>query len=84
MMLDSPVVTYRQAENREADPELMTYDVVEHFYRDLLADPPGQVIIIENRTPPTAITERARIYAFSVDGSERIGFFPPRDQTPTD
>lgn len=84
VMLDSPVVTFRQAENREADPELMTYDVVEHFYRDLLDDPPGQVIIIENGTPPAAITERARIYAFSVDGSERFGFFPPQDQTLTD
>ncbi|MGV9844820.1 hypothetical protein ACWDUB_22350 [Streptomyces fungicidicus] len=84
VMLDSPVVTYRQAENREADPELMTYDVVEHFYRDLLDNPPGQVIIIENGTPPAVITERARIYAFSVDGSERLGFFPPQDHTSTD
>lgn len=84
IMLDSPVVTYRQPENREANPELMSHDVVEHFYQDLLDNPPGQVIVIENGTPPAAIAERATIYAFSADGSERLGFFPPQEQTPTD
>ncbi|WUH88701.1 hypothetical protein OG900_38775 [Streptomyces sp. NBC_00433] len=84
IMLDSPVVTYRQPENREANPELMTHDVVEHFYQDLIDNPPGQVIIIENGTPPAAIAEQARIYAFSADDSERLGFFPPQEQTPTD
>ncbi|MGW8955610.1 hypothetical protein [Streptomyces sp. NPDC055709] len=84
VVLDSPVVTYRQPDNREADPELMTYDVVEHFYRDLLDNPSGQVIIIENGTPPASITERATVYAFSADGSERRGFFPHQDQQPTD
>ncbi|MER5996090.1 hypothetical protein [Streptomyces viridosporus] len=79
VVLDSPVVTYRQPDNREADPELMTHAVVEHFYQDLLDDPPGQVIIIENGTPPATITERARIYAFNADGSERLGFFPPQE-----
>ncbi len=84
VVLDSPVVTYRQPDNREADPELMTHDVVEHFYRDLLDNPPGQVIIIENGTPPAIITERAKVHAFNADGSERLGFFPPQDQTATD
>ncbi|MGX4694422.1 hypothetical protein [Streptomyces sp. JNUCC 63] len=83
VVLDSPVLTYRQPDNREADPELMPHDVVEHFYRDLLDNPPGQVIIIENGTPPASITERARIYSFNADGSERLGFFPPQDQPPT-
>jgi hypothetical protein len=83
VVLDSPVLTYRQSENREADPELMPPDVVEHFYRDLLDNPPGQVIIIENGTPPATIAERARIYAFDADGSERLGFFPPQDEPPT-
>jgi hypothetical protein len=84
IMLDSPVVTYRQPENREANPELMSHDVVKHFYQDLLDNPPGQVIVIENGTPPAAVAERATIYAFSADGSERLGFFPPQEQTPTD
>ncbi|MGW2353648.1 hypothetical protein [Actinacidiphila glaucinigra] len=82
VVLDSPVVTYRQPDNREADPELMTHDVVERFYQDLLDNPLGQVIVIENGTPPATITEHARIYAFDADGSERLGFFPPREQTP--
>jgi hypothetical protein len=84
IMLDSPVVTYRQPENREANPELMSHDVVEHFYQDLIDNPPGQVIIIENGTPPAAIAEHATIYAFSADGSERLGFFPPGEQTPAE
>lgn len=83
VVLDSPVLTYRQPDNPEADPELMPHDVVEHFYQDLLENPPGQVIIIENGTPPATITERATIYSFNADGSERLGFFPPQDEPPT-
>lgn len=81
VVLDSPVLTYRRPEDpEEAKPELMTYDVVESFYRDLLDHPPGQVIVIENNTPPEVIMDRATVYAFSVDGSARRGFFPPTDQ----
>ncbi|WP_405763814.1 hypothetical protein OG539_43640 [Actinacidiphila glaucinigra] len=80
VVLDSPVLTYRRPEDpEEAKPELMTYDVVESFYRDLVDNPPGQVIVIENNTPPESIRDRATVYAFSVDGSDRRGFFPPAD-----
>jgi len=79
VVLDTPVLTYRRPEDPEEErPELMTYDVVENFYRDLLDDPPGQVIVIENPTPPESIRGRAVVHAFSVDGSVRQGFFPPR------
>ncbi|WP_327389048.1 hypothetical protein [Streptomyces sp. NBC_01207] len=80
VVLDTPVLTYRRPEDpHEAHPELMTADVVENFYRDLLENPPGQVIVIENPTPPTSIRGRAAMYAFSVDGSVRQGFFPRPD-----
>jgi acetyl esterase/lipase len=81
VVLDTPVLTYRRPEYpEEAQPELMTHDVVENFYKDLLDNPPGQVIVIENPTPPESIRSRAAVYAFSVDGSDRQGFFPPRDR----
>ncbi|MFJ2136415.1 hypothetical protein ACIOMQ_37380 [Streptomyces sp. NPDC087845] len=81
VVLDTPVLTYRRPEDpHEERPELMTYDVVENFYRDLLDNPPGQVIVIENPTPPASIRGRAAVHAFSVDGSVRKGFFPPRDR----
>ncbi|MFE9481285.1 hypothetical protein ACFYNM_22095 [Streptomyces spororaveus] len=80
VVLDTPVLTYRRPEDpHEEHPELMTADVVENFYRDLLENPPGQVIVIENPTPPTSIRGRAAMYAFSVDGSVRQGFFPRPD-----
>ncbi|WP_330358811.1 hypothetical protein [Streptomyces chartreusis] len=81
VVLDTPVLTYRRPEDPvEAQPELMTHDVVENFYRDLLDNPSGQVIVIENPTPPKSISSRAAVYPFSVDGSDRQGFFPPRDR----
>ncbi len=80
VVLDTPVLTYRRPEHpHEEHPELMTTDVVENFYRDLLENPPGQVIVIENPTPPARIRGRAAMYAFSVGGSVRQGFFPRRD-----
>ncbi|MEV5566913.1 hypothetical protein AB0L54_29250 [Streptomyces sp. NPDC052196] len=81
VVLDTPVLTYRRPEDPHEDrPELMTADVAENFYRDLLENPPGQVIVIENPTPPAGIRGRSTVHAFSVDGSERQGFFPPRDR----
>ncbi|MFF5315896.1 hypothetical protein ACFY6V_42590, partial [Streptomyces massasporeus] len=81
VVLDTPVLTYRRPEDPEEErPELMTSDVVENFYQDLLENPLGQVIVIENPTPPTSIRGRAAVHAFSVDGSVRQGFFPPRDR----
>ncbi|MCX4649697.1 transposase [Streptomyces sp. NBC_01446] len=47
---------------------------------DLLGDLPGQVIVIENPTPPLSIMDHAVVYPFSVDGSVRQGFFPSRDE----
>ncbi|MFI9630991.1 hypothetical protein [Streptomyces sp. NPDC052042] len=81
VVLDTPVLTYRRPEDPHEDrPELMTADVAENFYRDLLENLPGQVIVIENPTPPASIRGRATVHAFSVAGSERQGFFPPRER----
>jgi hypothetical protein len=74
VVLDSPVLTYRQPDDKDT---VLTYDVVEHFYRGLIADFPVQVVVIENGDPPGDIDEYAQVYAFSTPGSKRVGFFPP-------
>jgi hypothetical protein len=79
VVLDSPVLTNRRPEDQEED-ELMTHDVVENFYRDLLDNLPGQVIVIENLAPPASIMDSADVYAFSVDSLSRQGFFSPHDR----
>jgi hypothetical protein len=73
VVLDSPVLTCR--EPHEQDVQL-THKVVEHFYRGLLNDVPGQVVVVENGDPPRDLDECATMYAFSTPGSERAGFFP--------
>jgi hypothetical protein len=75
VVLDSPVLTYRQPKDKDT---VLTFDVVEHFYRGLIANYPLQVVVIENGDPPGDIDRHAQVYAFSTPGSERVGFFPPR------
>ncbi|MEU2721581.1 hypothetical protein [Streptomyces smyrnaeus] len=79
VVLDSPVVTYRQpVKNDPADPDLpdvrITSTVVDRFYEDMLAFP-GQAVIIENGDPPLGVLSEATTYNFTAaDG--RSGFLP--------
>ncbi|MFC9095633.1 hypothetical protein [Streptomyces sp. NPDC057072] len=80
VVLDSPVVTYRQPvkKNIPQDPDLpdvrITSTVVDSFYQDMLAFP-GQAVIIENGDPPLGVLSEATTYHFTAaDG--RPGFFP--------
>jgi hypothetical protein len=73
VVLDSPVLTYRQPNETINDTEL-TPDVVEHFYRGLFNNFPSQVIVVENGDPPPDIDKYAQVYAFSTSNSDR--FFP--------
>ncbi|MFE2543613.1 hypothetical protein [Actinacidiphila glaucinigra] len=83
VVLDSPVVTFRQPEDND-DDVFLSADVVDHFYRDLASNFPCQVVVIENKTPPADINDYARVYPFRVDGSRRPGLFPvSRDSTKT-
>lgn len=78
VVLDSPVVTYRDPITESADDDInLTSTVVDHFYRDMLSFP-GQSIVIENGDPPADVISRARTYRFSGEGSSRPGFFPTR------
>ncbi|GGT14850.1 hypothetical protein GCM10010222_66120 [Streptomyces tanashiensis] len=77
VVLDSPVVTYRQpVKYTPQDPDVpdarITSTVVERFYEDMLAFP-GQAVIIENGDPPLGVLSEATTYNFTAaDG--RPGF----------
>ncbi|MFD5410378.1 hypothetical protein [Streptomyces nojiriensis] len=79
VVLDSPVVTYRQpVKHTPEDPDLpdvrITSTVVDRFYEDMLAFP-GQAVIIENGDPPLGVLSEATTYNFTAaDG--RPGFLP--------
>ena len=79
VVLDSPVVTYRQpVKSTPEDPDLpdvrIRSSVVHRFYQDILAFP-GQAVIIENGDPPLDVLSEAATYNFTAaDG--RPGFFP--------
>ncbi|MFE6097916.1 hypothetical protein [Streptomyces nigra] len=72
VVLDSPVVTYREPVGEDVD---ITSNVVDHFYRDMLSFP-GQAVIIENGDPPTDVLSFASAYRFTGPGGDRPGFFP--------
>ncbi|MFI7337250.1 hypothetical protein ACIBUY_04840 [Streptomyces sp. NPDC050085] len=75
VVLDSPVVTYRDPEPDDIDDVELTSTVVERFYKDMLSFP-GQAIIIENGDPPTKVLSEAVTYHFTGTTSGRAGFFP--------
>ncbi|MGP3946522.1 hypothetical protein [Streptomyces sp. 6N106] len=72
IVLDSPVVTYREPVGEDVD---ITGHVVDHFYRHMAAFP-GQAIIIENGDPPADVLSRAASYRFTGSEEGRPGFFP--------
>ncbi|TMR03410.1 hypothetical protein ETD83_10920 [Actinomadura soli] len=78
VVLDSPVVTYRDPEPDETPdiPDVeMTSTVVDRFYKDMLSFP-GQAVVIENGDPPTKVLSEATTYHFTGAGGRRAGFFP--------
>ncbi|MFF3731096.1 hypothetical protein ACFYXM_12430 [Streptomyces sp. NPDC002476] len=72
VVLDSPVVTYREPVGEDVD---ITGHVVDHFYRDM-ATFPGQAIIIENGDPPADVLSSAASFRFTGSADGRRGFFP--------
>ncbi|MFF9051543.1 hypothetical protein ACF09Z_10395 [Streptomyces erythrochromogenes] len=77
VVLDSPVVTYRDpiSDDPVGEDVDMTSNVVDHFYRNMLAFP-GQAVIIENGDPPVDVISQALTYRFAGADSGRSGFFP--------
>ncbi|MGC0314717.1 hypothetical protein [Kitasatospora acidiphila] len=76
VVLDSPVVTYRDPISDPAGHDVdMTSSVVDRFYRSMLCFP-GQAVIIENGDPPADVVAGCRAYRFAGSGTGRPGFFP--------
>ncbi|MFF2654276.1 hypothetical protein [Streptomyces sp. NPDC058045] len=74
IVLDSPLVTFREPGVREAD---LRQSVPRHFYRHLLNAFHGQAIVVENTDPPSDILDQAQVYMFSREAhGQRFGFFP--------
>ncbi|MET8860818.1 hypothetical protein ABZW95_32270, partial [Streptomyces sp. NPDC004579] len=77
VILDSPLVTYRQPGLRRTDDPDLPDSVIDYFYRGLFHRFAGQAIVVENDDPPGDIVEQARVYMFSRDPADhRFGFFP--------
>ena len=76
LLVDSPLVVYRQADDPNSDPEDKDFspDVKEAFYRSLSAAVGIQVIICENDDPPADLS--ANIIHFTRTNEGRYGFIP--------
>jgi hypothetical protein len=80
--LDTPVLTYRDAddaarEHEDDDDEFVSGSVAEAFYRYLATEHVGQVIVLENQTPPDVDEEDCLVVHFSGNAaSGRAGFYP--------
>ena len=76
IVLDSPVVTYRDPISDPVGEDVdLTSNVVDHFYRNML-NFPGQGLILENGDPPPNVLSDAFVYRFTGTGPGRHGFFP--------
>lgn len=79
VVLDTPVLTYRDAEQRESasGDELLSVSVAESFYAYLEGSYIGQSIVLENQTPPEVTGDGCSVMFFSgTPGVGRSGFFP--------
>ena len=76
LIVDSPLVVYRQADDPNFDPEDKDFstDVKEAFYKSLSAAIGIQVIICENDDPPADLN--ANIIHFTGTNEGRYGFIP--------
>lgn len=74
IVLDSPLTTYHNNQKREADDEVNS-DMQESFYYSLMnIEENKQVIILDNKIPPSDVIKAVNYIQFSKDGN-RSGFF---------
>lgn len=72
VVLDSPLVTYREP---EADDLQAAPAVPDAFYRYLANDFPGQAVVLENTPPPELGGDAVVLHLTGIEGSGRYGFF---------
>lgn len=84
VILDSPVVTYRQPGDPElsGEEETIGTNVVEAFYVYLQNQFAGQSLILENKSPVSPLPKGSREYFFGGTAglTERAGFYPPQNE----
>jgi hypothetical protein len=86
VMLDSPLVTFREAEADEAGLDAGTrLEVKRAFYQDLAARAgKDQVIVVENEDPQVALRSAIVSHIFTKRADQgRAGFFPPPPVLPS-
>jgi hypothetical protein len=79
IILDSPLLAYREPEGEpeEGDNDLVQANVQDKFYEYLAKWTDRQIIIIENVTPPIAVTNNPNSLMFSKNEKiGRYGYFP--------
>lgn len=75
VVLDSPLLSYREPEGTEDD--LRGHDLDFSFYRSLGEAASGQTIVVENTDPPTDAERKGNYIVFTgVRGRGRFGLFP--------
>lgn len=83
VILDSPVVTYRQPGDPElsGEDETISTNVVDAFYVYLQNQFSGQSLILENKSPVSPLPEGSREYFFggTAATTQRNGFYPPQN-----
>ena len=83
MILDAPVVTYRQPGDPElsGEDETISTNVVDAFYVYLQNQFGGQSLILENKSPVSPLPEGSREYFFGgmTATTQRTGFYPPQN-----
>ena len=83
VILDSPVVTYRQPGDPElsGEEETISTNVVDAFYVYLQNQFGGQSLILENKSPVSPLPEGSREYFFGGTAAtrQRTGFYPPQN-----
>ena len=76
VILDSPLTTLKE-HHTEADDEEVAGHVQHQFFEHLAVHyNAGQVIILENKTPPAIVDEHANHIIFTGTANGRRGFFP--------
>lgn len=80
VILDSPIVSYRQAGDPQltGEDETISTNVVDSFYAYLQDSFHGQSLIFENKSPVSPLPNGSREYFFSGTNSDadRPGFYP--------
>ncbi len=80
VILDSPIVTYRQPGEPElsGEDETISTNVIDAFYVYLQDQFEGQSLILENKSPVSPLPEGSREYFFGgTTTTDRSGFYPP-------